>query len=103
MPAMGGIAKRAEVGIVRRDDQHLAAAADQPVKFLHAADHVGKMLDHVHGLQPVESRIAKRIRKTVQIRDYVRPRRRIAVDAYGPCFLIDPAAYVQYSHANRRL
>jgi hypothetical protein len=33
--------------------------AHQPVKLFHAADYVGDVLDHVHGLQPVEAGVPK--------------------------------------------
>ena len=43
VPAVGGIAKGAEIGIVRCHDNHFAAGSQQPVEFFHCAENVRDM------------------------------------------------------------
>jgi len=92
---MGGIAEGAEIGVVRRDDDHLAAGSDQAMKLLHAADDVRDVLDHVHGLQRVERRIAERVRDVVEVAQYVGAAGGIAIDTDRAWTLVDPAADVE--------
>ena len=51
---------------MRRDDEDFAAGAHQAMELFHAADDVGDVLDHVHGLERVEGGVAKGIRETVE-------------------------------------
>ncbi len=48
VPAMSGIAERAEIGIVRRDNHGLAARGEQAMELFHSSDDVRDMLDHVN-------------------------------------------------------
>ncbi|SRR5689334_2919700 len=98
MPAVGGIAERTEVGVVRRDDERLAAGTQQAVEFLHGLDYVGDMLDHMNGLQFIEDRVAERVGKTVEVAEHIGTGGRVAVDANGPWEFVDAAADVEYAH-----
>ena len=80
---MGGIAEGAEVGVMRRDDEHFAAGAQQAVEFLHGPDHVGDVLDHMNGLQLIEGRVAEGIGKTVEVAEDIGAGGGVAVDADG--------------------
>ena len=92
---MGGIAERAEIGVVRRDDEHLTARADQSMKLFHAADDVRDVLDHVHSLQRVERRIAERVRDAIEIAQDVGAAGGIAIDTDRALPFVDPAADVE--------
>jgi|SRR5580700_2523838 hypothetical protein len=98
MPAVGGIAKRAEIGIVRRDDQHLASIPDQAMEFFHGLHNVADMLDDMDRLQGIEGRIAERIGKMVEFANHIGPAGRIAIDADGAGKLVDSATDVEGSH-----
>src|SRR5580704_3473305 len=81
MPAMRGIAERAEVGVMRSDDEDAAGRRDDAVKLLHGADDIGYMLDDMHGAKRCERVVAERVRETVEVADDVGPAARIAIDA----------------------
>src|ERR1017187_10045133 len=103
MPTMRGVAEGAEVGVMRGNDIYLAACANQAVKLLHGADHVGNVLDHMNGLEGVEGRIAKRVRKPVELAQHVGAAGRVAVYADRALSLVDPATDVKHPHPNFRL
>jgi len=94
MAAVGGIAERAEIGIVWRFDPHTSPRADQAMKLLHRLDHVGHVLDHVDRAQLVERAIRERIGETVEIADHVGFAGEIPVDPDGTGILADTAADV---------
>jgi hypothetical protein len=100
--AVGGIAKRAEVGVVRRLDAHRAARPHQAVELFHGADDVRHVFDHVDGQQPVEGVIRKRIGKVVQIAKHVGAAGGIPIDTDGSGLLMNPAADVQDSRFGRK-
>jgi hypothetical protein len=98
MPAMGGVAEGAEVGIVRRDDEDLASGANEAVKFFHGFHDVAHVFDHVNGLQGVEGGISERVRKLVELANHVGSAGGVAVDANGSGEFVDAAADVEGSH-----
>src|SRR5208282_5808622 len=95
MPAMSGVAERAEVGVVRRDDQNPAARADQAMKLLHGADDVGNVLDDVHGAQGLEGTVAERVGEPVQVAQNVGAATGIAIDADRARIFVDATADVE--------
>jgi hypothetical protein len=95
VPAVRGIAERAEVGVMRRRDEQPAARCQYAMEFLHRADHIGDVLDHVNGAQLAEGAVAKRVRKTVQIAQHVGAGVGVAIDADGAGVLVDAAAYIE--------
>src|SRR5450432_95759 len=98
MPAVGGVAERAEIGIVRRLNAHAAAGSHEPMKLLHSADHVGDMLDDMDGSELVEGVVGKRVGDVVEIAENVGAGGGIAVYADRSRILIDAAADVERSH-----
>src|SRR5579862_997021 len=95
MPAVGGIAKGAEVGVVRCDQEEAAAGSAQAMKLFHGADDVGDVLDDVDRAECVEGVVAERVRKTVEVAQHVGATARIAIDADGAGILVDAAAHVE--------
>ena len=95
MPAMRGIAKRAEIRVVRSYDQESARCGRHPVKFLHRANDVGQMFDDMHYTNVVESVVAKRIRKAIKVADDVGTAGKVAIDANGPRVFVDTAPDVE--------
>ena len=66
----------------------------QAVKLLHRADHVNKILDHMHGLRTSRGRV----RKMVEVANNVGAAGRVAVDADRASELMDAATDVERSH-----
>lgn len=97
---MGRVAKARKIGIVRRDDKHLATWPDDPVELFHRLDDVRDVFDYVDSLQPVKSTVTKRIRESIKLDQNIRPRGRITVDPDGAGQLIDSAADVENSQAS---
>lgn len=95
VPAVRGIAERAEVGVVRRRDVHRSAGLQQPVELFDGADHVGDMLDDVDRADVIEALIAERVREPVYIHDRVRRRARNPIDADRAGILVYPATDVE--------
>jgi hypothetical protein len=54
MPAVCGIAKRAEVRVVGSCNVYLSTRTKEAMKFLHCAYDVGDMFNHVDGTHVVE-------------------------------------------------
>jgi len=92
---MRRIAERAEVRVVRRDNEYFPSCADQPVELLHRSDHVGNVLDHVHSLQRVEAGIAEGIGKAVKLDENIGARGWVTVDTDRSRPLIYAATNVQ--------
>ena len=62
---MGGIAKRAEIRIVRRDNHDAPAGGKQPVELFHRADDIRDMLEHVNRPYFAKRVVAKRKREVI--------------------------------------
>src|SRR5262245_23300296 len=101
MAAVSGIAERAEIGIVRSLDPDCAARFGQAMEFLHGADDVGYVLDHVDRHDPVEGAVGERIGEAIEIAENVGLAGGIAIDADRAGSLPDPAADVENSHVFR--
>src|SRR5713101_4220661 len=99
--AVGGVAERAEVGVVRGFDAHGAAGACQPVKFFHRPDDVIHVLNDMNREHTIETVIGEGIRGEVEIAEDVGAAGGIAVDADRAGLLVNPAAYVQNSQFSR--
>src|SRR5450432_1580944 len=95
VPAMCGIAERAEIGVVGRHDRHCAARFYQPVELFHRLHDVRYVLDNMDGPQLIERLIAKGIRKSIEIGNHVRPRARVAVEADRARKFVDSTADVE--------
>ena len=80
---------------MRGDDEGSAAGREQPVQFLHRADHIGDVLNDVDGANLAERAIGKWPGKTVEIGNHVGARVGVPVDADGARMLVDAAADVQ--------
>ena len=76
-------------------DVHRAAGAQQPVKLFHCAHHVCYVLDNMHRANFIEAAVAKRIRKAIEIADYVRRRVRVPVNPDRTRILVYTAADVK--------
>jgi hypothetical protein len=95
VPAVAGIAKRAEIGVVRRYDDGASAGCKQPVKFFDGAYHVRDMLDHVDGADFAERAVTERKGEMIQAGDYVSPGMGITVEADCAWMLVEAAPYVK--------
>ena len=94
---MGGIAERAEIGVMGRFNAYGAAGTHQAVKLLHGADHVVHVLDDVDGGEPVEGAIGERVGEMVEVRQHIGTAGGIAIDSDGTGLLVDPAADIEDS------
>ncbi len=95
MPAVGGVAKRAEICVMRRNDDGAATRGEQPVEFFHGAYHVGDVLDDMRYAQLAKRVIAERIREMVEVSQDVGVSAGIAIDTDGARVFIAAAADVQ--------
>lgn len=95
VPAVGGIAKRAEVGVVRRNDDDPAARDEQPVELFDGAYHISYVFNHVGGADLAEGAVAERKWEMIQVRDDVGPGMRVAIQAYGAGVLVEAAADIE--------
>lgn len=95
VPAVGGIAKRTEIGVVRRDDKGATARREQAMKLFYSADHIGDMLDDVNGTELMKRVVAKWERKAVEIGNDVCARIWIAIDTNGARMLVQPTADIK--------
>ena len=95
VPTVSWITERTEIGIVRRNDGHSAAGANEAMELLHGLHHIGDVLDHMDGPQRVEGLVAKRIREMVEIRDHVRACTGVAVKSDGAGVFVDSTADVE--------
>src|SRR4051794_40634226 len=58
---MGRIAKRTEVGVMRRGDVNFPVRLQKAVKFFHGPDDVGNVLDDMDRANGVKAAIGKRV------------------------------------------
>ena len=68
---MSGIAKGAEIGVMRSHDEDRSTRFKQPMKLLHRADHVSHVFNHVNGPDLAKGTVYEREREVVQVRDHV--------------------------------
>ncbi len=95
MPAMGGIAERAEIRIMRRDNHSLAAWNQQTMDFFNGFDNIANVLDHMCRANFAEGIVAERKGKTIQICDHVCLGIEVSVQADRAGILVDPAADIK--------
>lgn len=96
MPAVRGVAKRAEVGIVRGHDESAPSRFQDAVELLHHPDDVGDMLDDVNRPDLAKRIVAERKRKLVEVSHYIRPRSLVSVKPDRAGIFVNSAAYIQY-------
>jgi hypothetical protein len=95
MPAVGWVTERTEVCIVRRNDNHAALRREQAVELLHGADHVSDVFYDVDRTDFAEGAVRKGKRIMIEVRDNIRTRIRITIDANRTRIFVDPAANVE--------
>lgn len=95
MPFVRRIAKGAEVGVVRRRNEELAAGLEQPVQLLHGAHDIGDVLDHMDQPHLIERAVSERIRKMVEVADDVGFGALDSIDADCARVFVDPATYIE--------
>jgi hypothetical protein len=92
---MRRIAKGAEIGIVRRDDEYPATASEQAMNFLHHPDDVRHMLDDMDSANFAERMIAQRIGKPVEVGDDVGARVGTSIEANSARVFVNAAANIE--------
>jgi len=97
MPAMGGIAERTEIGVMRRGDEDRSTSARDAVEFLHGGDNVGDVFDDVNGADFVKYAFAKGKRAAVNVAEDVGRGAGILVNANGAGRFNDTAADIKDS------
>lgn len=95
MPAVRGIAEGGKIGVVGRGQINGSAWADQTIELLHGAHDVAHVFDDVRGVDAVEAAVTERIRKYVEVGQYVGAAIGIAVNPDSSGKFIDAAANVQ--------
>ena len=83
MPAVRGVAERAEVGVVRRFDHDPGAGLSDAVELFDRADDIGDVLDDVDEPDLREDAVAERQLAGIDVGDDVGSGVRIAVDPDG--------------------
>ena len=82
VPAVGWIAERTEISVVRRDDDRAAAGSKQAIELFHGADHVGHVLNDVDRAHFAERTVAEWKGEMIEIGDHIRLGGRIAIQTY---------------------
>jgi hypothetical protein len=95
VPAVSGIAKRAEISVVGRNDNDATSRCEQAVKLFNRADYVGYVFDHVCGSDLTECTIAEWEREVIQVCDNIRPSMRVPIQAYSARLFIEPAPHIE--------
>jgi hypothetical protein len=95
MPAMRGIAKGAEIGVMRSGDEDGAAWFGDAVKFFHGRDDVRDVFDDVFGTKLVERIIAEGQAAMVQVAEDIGGGGWIHIEADGAGIFCRSAAYVE--------
>src|SRR5580704_3893993 len=95
MPAVGGVAERAVVGVVRRGNENRAAGFCDAVKFFHRGDDVGDVFDDVLAANVVEGVVFKRERAFIEMRDDVGGGVDVHIEADGAGIFFGTATYVE--------
>src|SRR5437016_4423344 len=98
MALMRGVAEGAEVGVMRSYQVNGAAGAHQAVEFLHGANHVVEMFNHMDGGEPVKATVGERIGKAVEIGQNIRAAGGVAIKADGAGLLVNAAAHIEQLH-----
>lgn len=93
--AMCGIAKRAEICVMRGDDDDAGGRRGETVKLFDGANDVREVLDDVNGTNLAEAAVAKGIWKAIEIRDDIGIRVRVAIKTDSAGIFIQPAADIE--------
>ena len=96
MPAVCGIAKRAEIRVMWGDDHNPPTRRSQSMKLLQRLNYIGYMLDDVDGANFSKRCVPKRKGKAIYISYNVRPGIWVAVDAYRARVLLNAATDIKY-------
>lgn len=94
MPAMGGVAPGAEVGIVRRFEDDLAAGLQNAVEFFHGGDDVADVFNDVDEAGLVERARFDGPGELIEIPDDVGGGIGVAIDAGAAGVFLDSAAHI---------
>jgi hypothetical protein len=92
VPAVGRVAKGAEIGVVGSNDEGSSAGLEETVKLLHQADYVSDVLNDVNGTYFAETAVAKGKRDVIEVSDDIGVRVRVSIDADGAGVFFDAAA-----------
>lgn len=95
VPAVCGIAKRAEIGVVWSDNNGTPTGREQTMKLLHRSNHIGHMLDDMNRAYLAKGAVAKREWKLIQIGNHIRARMSIAINPDAAGIFVDPAADIE--------
>ena len=95
VPAVRGIAKGAEISVMRRNDDDPAARREQAVELFHRVYHIRYVFDDMGGANLAEAAVAKREWEMIQVGDDIGPGMRIAIQAYRPTVFVEPAADIE--------
>jgi hypothetical protein len=95
VPAMGGIAKGAEISVMWRNDDDPTARCEYAMELFYSADHISYVFDDVDGADLAEGAVAERKWEMIQVRDDVGPGMWASIQAYGAGVLVEPAADIE--------
>ena len=95
VPAVGGIAKGAEISVVGGNDNGAAAVSQQPVELFHGAYYVNYVFDHVDGAYLAEGAVSEREREVIEVGNDVGSNTRVAIQAYSARVFVKTAAAVE--------
>src|SRR5271169_7219454 len=95
VPAMGGIAERTVIRVVRGGDEDGAAGFGDTVKFFHGGDDVRDVFDDVFGAELVEGIVAEGQAAAVQMAEDIGGGGWIHIEADGAGIFCRPTAYVE--------
>ena len=91
---MGRIAKGAEVGVMRCDNDEPSARGKQAMEVFHGVQNAGNMLDYVGGANFGKRTVGKGQGRLVQVGDYIGAACRMGVHADRARKFVDAAAGV---------
>ena len=97
MPAMSGVAKRAEIGVMRRYHDQAPSRSQQAMKVFHRPHDTRHVLDHVRAADFSKAAVGKGQGRLIEIRNHIRAARRMRVYANRSRKFVDTAAGVQHA------
>ena len=92
MPAVGRIAKGAEVCIMRRDNKGSSAGLQKTVELIHQANDVFDVFNHVNGAYFAERVVAKGKGNVIKVGNDIGIGVCVSINAYSAGIFFDPAA-----------
>ncbi len=92
---MGRVAKGAEIGVVRSDDDRAAARCEETVELLHRANHVGYVFDDMDCPHFAKRAVSEWKRVLVEIRNYIGASMLVTIDSDRARILVNSAAHIE--------